>query len=191
VLPSDRRQRLGGFLFLISLLVFFVSSLVLYLIYATWRRDQPQSLVPLPWTFLVSTGCLLAISGLVHLAARTIRRDRHLSTCVLLQVSVVAALLFVGIQYEAMAELLSGPAFGAGFGKGVVGMVVMLAWLHALHVAGGIIAMGIVSVRAMAGRYDHERHWPVDFTAHYWHFLDAVWLCMLAAFWMTTGGFEF
>jgi cytochrome c oxidase subunit 3 len=171
------------------LLVFFVASLVLYVIYATWRRGQAQSLVPLPWTFLVSTGCLLAISLLVHLAATTVRRDRYLWTCVLLQISVVAALVFVWIQFDAMSEMLAGPAFGRGFGKGVVGMVVVLAWLHALHVVAGIIAMGIVSVRAMAGRYDHERHWPVDFTAQYWHFLDIVWLCMLAAFWMTTGGF--
>jgi len=41
----------------------------------------------------------------------------------------------------------------------------------------------------MMGKYDHERYWPVEFSAHYWHFLDLVWLCMLAVFMMTTGGF--
>jgi cytochrome c oxidase subunit 3 len=86
--------------------------------------------------------------------------------------------------------MLGGPALRGGTGKGVAGMVAVLALLHALHVAGGVIALGIVSVRAVLGRYDHERHWPVDFAAQYWHFLDAVWLCMLAAFWLTTGGFE-
>ena len=69
-------------------------------------------------------------------------------------------------------------------------MVYVLALLHALHVAGGVVALGIVSTRSWLGRYDHERHWPVDFTAQYWHFLDAVWIFMLAAFWLTTGGFE-
>ena len=70
-------------------------------------------------------------------------------------------------------------------------MVVVLAILHALHVAGGVIALAIVSILALLGRYDHERHGPVDFAAQYWHFLDAVWLCMLAAFWLTSGGFVF
>ena len=190
-LPSDRRQRLGGYLFLISLLVFFLSSILLYLLYAHWRRDDPQSQTPLPSTFLISTVCLMLVSMLVHLAARTVRRDRHVLTCSLLVVSGLAAILFVGMQYEAMAKMLGGPALSGGTGKGVVGMVVVLALLHALHVAGGIIALGIVSVRALLGRYDHERHWPVDFAAQYWHFLDLVWLCMLAAFWMTTGGFVF
>ena len=76
-----------------------------------------------------------------------------------------------------------------GTRKGVVGMVVVLAVLHALHVLGGVVALGLVAVRSLKGRYDHERHWPVDFTAQYWHFLDVVWLCMLAVFWLTTGGF--
>jgi len=191
VLPSDRRHRLGGYLFLISLLIFFLSSILLYVLYANWRRDDPQSQTPLPSTFLVSTVCLILISGLVHLATRAVRRDRYTLTCWLLGVSGIAAILFVGMQYEAMAKMLAGPALGGGTGRGVAGMVVVLALLHALHVAGGIIALGIVSVRAWMGRYDHERHWPVDFAAQYWHFLDVIWLFMLAAFWMTTGGFLF
>lgn len=191
VLPSDRRHRLGGYLFLISLLVFFLTSILLYLLYANWRRDDPESQSPLPSRFLISTVCLMLVSMLVHLATRTVRRDRHVVTCVLLVISGLTAILFVGMQYDAMAQMLAGPALGGGTGKGVAGMVVVLALLHALHVAGGIVALGIVSVRALLGRYDHERHWPVDFAAQYWHFLDVIWLCMLAAFWMTTGGFEF
>ncbi len=189
VLPSDQRHRLGGYLFLVSLLVFFLASILLYLLYAHWRRGDVESQTPLPPIFLISTVCLMLVSGLVHLATRTVRRDRRVMTCLLLLCSGLTAILFVGMQYEAMGEMLSGPALGGGTGRGVAGMVVVLALLHALHVAGGIIALGIVSVRAMMGRYDHERHWPVDFAAQYWHFLDVIWLCMLAAFWMTTGGF--
>jgi cytochrome c oxidase subunit 3 len=104
-------------------------------------------------------------------------------------ISAVAAVLFMNVQFRAMVEMLSGPATYHGTGKGVAGMVVVLALLHALHVLGGVVALAVVSVRSYLGRYDHERYWPVDFTAQYWHFLDAVWLCMLTAFWMTTGGF--
>lgn len=191
LLPSDRRFRLGGWLFLISLLVFFLTSILLYSIYALWRRDDPQSDAPLPSAFLLSTILLLLISLLVHLATRTVRRERRAVTCTLLSISALAATLFMGIQFYAMSQMLGGPGLGGGTGKGVAGMVAVLALLHALHVAGGVIALGIVSIRSLMGRYDHERHWPVDFAAQYWHFLDFVWLCMLASFWVTTGGFEF
>lgn len=189
VLPTDQRYRQGGWLFLGTLLIFFLSSLLLYGIYAITRRGDAQSLVPLPMSFLTSTVCLLAISALVHWATRAVRRSKLMLTSTLLGISALAALVFMAIQYMSMLGMLQGPAMGGGTGKGVVGMVVVLAFLHALHVAGGVIALGIVSVRSMQGRYDHERHWPVDFAAQYWHFLDLVWLCMLATFMATTGGF--
>lgn len=171
------------------LLVFFFSSLLLYAIYAIARRDDPQSAVELPSSFLTSTVLLIGISGMLHVATRTVRRSKRWMTSLLLIVSALAAVGFMLIQYRSMLDLLGGPAMAGGTGKGVAGMVVVLAFLHALHVAGGVISLGIVGVRAAIGKYDHERHWPIDFTAQYWHFLDAVWLCMLAAFIFTTGGF--
>lgn len=189
LLPNDRRYRQGGWLFLGTLLIFFLSSLLLYGIYAFSRQNDIQSSVPLPISFLTSTVCLVGISILVHWATRAVRRSKIYVTASLLGVSAVAALVFMAVQYTSMRDLLSGPALQGGTGKGVAGMVVVLAFLHALHVAGGIIALGIVSVRSALGKYDHERHWPVDFAAHYWHFLDVIWLCMLGTFAVTTGGF--
>ena len=190
ILPPDRRTQQGGALFLASLLVFFLASLLMYAIYAYTRRADPQSSVPLPSSFLLSTALLIGISGMVHAATRLVRRERRLATTLLLLASGVTAILFMWIQFVSMNAMLYGPALAGGMGKGVVGMVAVLAFLHALHVAGGVISLSIVSVRSMRGHYDHERHWPIDFTAHYWHFLDVVWLCMLAAFWLTTGGFD-
>ena len=191
LLPSDVRHHMGGYLFLGSLLIFFLSSILLYGIYAYARRGDAQSAAPIPNTFLISTACLILISGLVHAASVMIRRDRYQLTSVLLLTSSLAAIGFVWMQCQAMYGMLNGPALSGGTGKGVAGMLVVLAFLHALHVAGWIVALSIVSFHSLHGRYDHERHWPVDFAAQYWHFLDVIWLFMLAVFWMTTGGFEF
>lgn len=188
-LPSDRRYQQGGMIFLLSLVVFFLTSILLYAIYAYHRRDDPQSSAPLPTTFLVSTACLLGVSGMMHASTRAVRREKRSWTAILLVASALAASLFIAVQFASMRAMLAGPALQAGTGKGVAGMVAVLAFLHALHVAGGIVALVLVAIRSMMGKYDHERHWPVDFAAHYWHFLDLVWLCMLAAFWWTTGGF--
>ena len=191
VLPVDRRVKQGGWLFLLSLLVFFAATILLYGLYAASRADDPLNQVPLPKAFLVSTICLVAISFLVHAATRTVRRDRFHTTAWLLGISTAAAIVFTVVQCLAMTDMLLGPAMFEGPGRGVAGMVVVLAILHALHVLGGIVALGIVATRSSVGLYDHERHWPVDFAAHYWHFLDLVWICMIVTFWLTTGGFGF
>ncbi len=198
-LPNDRRVRQGGYLFLLSLLMFFLGSIILFLLYAYWRRDDPLRQLPLPKSLLVSTMCLLLISVLVHFATRSIRREKRALTMILLGISTFSAVIFLAVQlwsmnqmavgFQALSEQLNGPVIERGMGKGVLGMVIVLAFLHGLHVAGGVLALGIVSVRSMQGRYDHERPWPVDFAAQYWHFLDLVWLCMLAAFWFSSGGF--
>lgn len=191
VLPVDRRVKQGGWLFLLSLLIFFVTSILLYGLYAYSRRDDPQNLIPLPKAFLVSTLFLVAISFLVHSATRTVRRDRFGTTAWLLGIGTFAAIIFTVIQCFAMNKMLLGPAMFEGPGRGVAGMVVVLAIVHALHVLGGIFALGIVAARSSLGLYDHERHWPVDFAAQYWHFLDLVWIAMIVTFWLTTGGFGF
>ncbi len=189
-LPRDRRLWQGAALFLASLLVFFLSSIILYLLYAYWRRDDPQSMAMLPASFVVSTVCLLAISGLVHYATRLVRRDRLLATAAALGGSALLAIGFMLVQAFALWQMLESPEMRSGLSRGVGGMVVVLAVLHALHVMGGVISLAIVAVRSFQGRYDHERHGAVDFAAAYWHFLDAVWLLMLLAFWGTTGGFQ-
>lgn len=188
-LSSDRRAQQGGLLFLVSLLVFFLASIVFYLLYASWRHDEPQTAAELPRTFLISTVCLIGISLLVHAATRAVRREQRKRLVAYLGVTVVAAIVFMVIQLLAMRQMFHTPDFVASPHKGVYGMVIVLAVLHGLHVAGGVIALGIVAARAAIGRYDHERYWAIDFSALYWHFLDVIWLCMLAAFWWTTGGF--
>jgi cytochrome c oxidase subunit 3 len=188
-LPSDQRARLGAWWFIGSLVVFFVTSILFYALYAWSRKDDPFRQEPLPISFLLSTLLLVGISVLVQRATYTIRRDRWAKTCGLLVASTALSIAFLAIQILAMLQMLDDTVSAAGNGRGVVGMVIVLAFLHALHVAGGVIALGLVALGAGTGRYDHERHFAVDFAAQYWHFLDIVWVVMLLAFWATTGGF--
>ncbi|MEM6366258.1 MAG: hypothetical protein AAF745_17655, partial [Planctomycetota bacterium] len=94
MLPVDQRVKQGGWLFLGSLLIFFLSSILLYGIYAYSRRSDIENQIPLPGSFLISTVCLLAISLLVHAATRTVRRDRFRATAWLLGISTIAAIVF-------------------------------------------------------------------------------------------------
>ena len=57
-------------------------------------------------------------------------------------------------------------------------LVMVLILIHALHVLGGMIALGIVAYYGYRGYYDHEQHAGVTNCVLYWHFLDIVWLMM-------------
>ena len=65
---------------------------------------------------------------------------------------------------------------------GLDGLLFMLILLHALHFVGGMVALTIVTVRSLAGRYDHEYHGGVKLCAVYWRFLDVVWIALFGSF---------
>ncbi len=53
--------------------------------------------------------------------------------------------------------------------------------LHALHLLGGLYAM----VRVIRKLNAHVlRRVTLDATAHYWHFMDALWIYLLVLLWM-------
>ncbi len=185
LLPEDRRQRQGAWLLIASLGIFFFSSLLLYFVYVAMRLrvdvDEPMSF-HLPRSFIASTMLLLGISYCLHLSAQAARFDRVSQLIGLTFASLVMGILFLLIQTEGMYRLVEGVRESASPKWSVYSFTLFLAVVHALHVVGGVIALGWVVVKAMLKKYDHERHYGVQFCAMYWHFLDLVWLIMLVTF---------
>lgn len=65
------------------------------------------------------------------------------------------------------------------------GLLFVLILLHALHFVAGMIGLTVVTVRGLAGRYDHEYHGGVRLCAVYWRFLDVVWIALFGVFLLT------
>ena len=62
----------------------------------------------------------------------------------------------------------------------------MLTGLHALHVIGGLIPLGITSWRAHQGGYSWADYHGIRLMAMYWHFLDAVWIVLFVILQLAT-----
>ena len=78
-------------------------------------------------------------------------------------------------------ELVTGDV---GPGTGLYGFTFfMLTGLHAAHVVGGLVPLGITLVRAFLGKYTWGAYGGVRNVALYWHFLDFVWLVLFAVLW--------
>jgi cytochrome c oxidase subunit 3 len=61
----------------------------------------------------------------------------------------------------------------------------VLTWAHAAHVVGALIAVMYVEFRALRYELGPGRRTMVDVSAIFWHFLDVLWLGIMAifAFW--------
>lgn len=198
--PSRREHYQAKFVFLLflaSLGMFFVGSLITYL---TIRQQAfnpiadaipgsildkgPEVYAPLqiPLSFWISTIALIFVSVFLHRACWTIHRERQHEFQRWLFLSWVAALAFTCIQGFGLSHLLTQHFSASDGSMKVYGMSFALSLIHALHVLGGIVFLGFVMYQARRQKYDHERHFAVDNCANYWHFLDVVWVCMLAVF---------
>ncbi|HME34787.1 MAG TPA: cytochrome c oxidase subunit 3 [Candidatus Sulfotelmatobacter sp.] len=96
-----------------------------------------------------------------------------------LYVALSLGLLFVGGQYVAWLQLRAQGLFlntnpNSSF-------FYVLTAIHALHVLGGL--GGLVRVISRLNQ-SILRKSPLDATAYYWHFMDALWVYLLLLLWM-------
>ena len=184
-LEEDRRGEQGAWLFLASLGVFFAACMVLYAIYVLLRiAPQAGEIQPfyLPRSFLLTTVNLVAISVLLHLSVGAIRRERRVDFARYLILSAILAVVFLAMQGSGLTWMVQAmQQRGPGISS-LYGLTFVLVVLHALHVVGGAAGMVFLMFGLARGSYDHERYFPVRFCAMYWHFLDGVWIFMLASF---------
>lgn len=182
---EDNRRAQGAWLLLVSLSIFFLATIALYAIYVVLRMSDPaQRVAPfyLPISFIATTVILIAISTCLHLSVEAVRREARIDLLRYLTIATMLALAFFAVQSYGMAWIVSRFADDMSANRSLYGMTFVLALLHALHVVGGLVALGMVIVRTWNGKYDHERYFAIRFCALYWHFLDLVWLLMLVAF---------
>jgi heme/copper-type cytochrome/quinol oxidase subunit 3 len=166
---------------LVSLGVLFLGGLVG--LWAAPGRDEPLRSA-LPVAIWVSTAILLAGGAVMRRALRKVRRYDRPAFRRSLRLALGGGVLFLAVQVPVLGHLLARLAMTSPTGGAKPGLLFFLILLHALHVVGGLLALGWITVRAHtdARRYTPDYHTPVRYTVMYWGFLEVVWLVMLLTF---------
>jgi cytochrome c oxidase subunit III len=183
-LVQDRRSEQGAWLFIASLAVFFVGSIVLYAVYVLIRTAPGVDVIPfyLPLNFVTTSVNLIAISVLLHLAVGAARTERHVDLSRYIVLAFILSIVFFFIQGSGLMWMLDRMVVPASTITNFYGLTFFLVIVHALHVVGGVAGLVLLLFGLRRHAYDHERNFPVRFCALYWHFLDVVWILMLFSF---------
>jgi heme/copper-type cytochrome/quinol oxidase subunit 3 len=183
---NDKHQTLppyaGKFallLFLAALAMLFLSSMLAYaLIRVTGVNAPPTGQIHVPAALWASTIVIMISSVTIQHALVCVRREKQSHFKLSLASTLGLALVFLGIQTPSLVYLLREHQALYDANIHLYGLMFILVLLHALHLIGGIIPLGVVLAQALHGRYDHEHHNPVTYVAMYWHFLDVIWVMM-------------
>jgi len=196
-----RRARLGLICGIATVSMVFISLTSAYVVRQglptfdgatnSYVRDWGQ--VQLPWSLLAINTALLLVSSLtMELARRGIKRRAALAplqsmpgislgeekSFPWLGVTVLLGFGFLAGQWLAWGELKARGFFvdtnpNSSF-------VYLLTAAHAVHLAGGIIALIWASVTSLLQRPVEGRRIVVDVTAWYWHFMAVLWIYVFA-----------
>jgi cytochrome c oxidase subunit 3 len=180
--PSFRMssEQLLVILGFVTIGILFGATLVAYVITRTtvkmWR---PEDSPGLPIGLLGSTAMIFGVSLSMHSAYRSIVENRQegLKRGLWLGFAFASAFL-IGqvINWSAMVRAQSALPQPTLFAF----TFYLLTGLHALHVLGGFVPLGLVMYRATQREYSSSRYDGVRFCVWYWHYLGAIWLVLLS-----------
>jgi cytochrome c oxidase subunit 3 len=184
---------LGMILFLTSEVMFFSGLFAAY--FATRAANQPwppnncgepalagchpfgELLDPLG-LIMVATIILVASSFTCQFAVWSIRKGDRRGFIRNIAVTFVLGIVFLIMQAYDYAILF---AEGLTLGSGPFGTTYFtLTGFHGAHVFGGVLMLGVILYRGMAGQFSAKHHDAVEAVSLYWHFVDVVWILLFS-----------
>ena len=180
---------LGMLLFITSEVMFFAGLFAAYFNVRAAAPEWPPTdladkLHVLP---LVGPATVLLIlsSFTCQVGVWAIRRNDRRGLVRAIAVTFVLGATFLVMQaidyallYEEGLRLDSG-AYGTTY--------YTLTGFHGAHVLGGVLMLGVVLYRGMAGQFSARHHDMVEATSLYWHFVDVVWILLFSLLYLLPG----
>jgi len=168
-------NRMGLWLFLISDSFIFGGLMISRInLLGLTRPDLIQVLG------LVVTSVLLISSFFANRAEVSMEYGDHkqfiLSTTLTMSLGILFLVGVLGVEWRLAPFGPETNLAGAVF--------YVMTGFHAFHVLTGVIFLAIVLRNGLRGLYTAEKHWAVEASVVYWHFVDVVWFFFYPALYL-------
>jgi cytochrome c oxidase subunit III len=168
--PVSKGQ-IGLWVLLTGVIMLFAGLSSAYIVLRGVPAWQNIALPSLLWP---NTAVLVLSSITVHLARRSVIRNRIDRLKLWLGISAALGLTFLAGQIAAWRQLVHAGVFLPSTLQS--SFFYVLTGIHGLHLLGGVLALTYVFVQAMQHRLTVFNWEPLKLCATYWHFMDALWL---------------
>ena len=181
----EKSRLLTGFLLLVVAMT-FGGLMAAYIVLATNRSLEWQPFA-LPIQVWISTVIIIASSVTYHFAKTKLDRDQREVARIWFIITTILGAAFISSQILSWLELTKRGLYVQG--NPYAGFFYILTAVHAVHVVGGIVALGSVLLRVWHPTSNSEaiakRKVIAQVVGWYWHFMGGIWivLFLLLGFW--------
>jgi cytochrome c oxidase subunit III len=172
---SDKSYKLLLLFAMLSMTMMFgglTSAFVVSKARVDWLKD-----FQMPTSFFISTIVIIGCSITFHLAKKAIQKDNRSTTTAMLLATLVLGIVFVIFQFLGFGQLVEMGYFFTGSKSNITTtFLYVVAFLHLLHLAGGLISLLIVIYNHFKQKYNSTQTLGIELGAMYWHFLDLLWV---------------
>jgi cytochrome c oxidase subunit III len=134
--------------------------------------------MPVPRLLWVNTAMLVVSSGALQCALIAVRHGQRDTIRDGLLVGAVSAVVFLAGQLVVWRQFVDAGYFAAG--NPANAFFYVLTGIHGLHVAGGLVALGMTMAKVWRGVAIERLRLSVWLCTVYWHFLLVIWLITFA-----------
>src|SRR5579862_4138309 len=175
---EPRGTPLSAYRMITFLAMFWIAALFATLalvLESRWVHSTDWVSIPLPRVLYLNTAILLGTSLTIEFARHSLRADATKECARWIRATLALGLAFIAGQIVAWQDL-SARGLHLASNPGSF-FFYLITGAHSLHFLGGIVLLASV-VSRVATRV--RRQAALDTIALYWHFMDGLWLCLLA-----------
>jgi cytochrome c oxidase subunit 3 len=174
--PSPNRYYTGIAIAIISILMFFMALASAFLVRKGTSGDWVA--VHIPTLLWLNTAILLLSSATLEMARKRLAKDDDSAGFKnLWLITTILGVIFLVGQVGAWRQLNSQGIYLAS--NPASSFFYIFTGAHALHLIGGVVALIYVARRNFDAA-KVTRSVAAEVTSYYWHFMDALWLFLLA-----------
>ncbi len=166
------KYRIGIWVALVSVAMLFIALTSAYI----WVQANRTTWVGLePPSMLWATTAVIVLSSVAfELARRMLRQNHYASFARWMGMTTLLGTLFVIGQLVAWRQLVAQGLYVNTNPHS--SFFYLLTSLHAVHLLGGIIALGYLTVMAVRNRIGIRQRHATGAMATYWHFMGVLWI---------------
>jgi cytochrome c oxidase subunit 3 len=160
---------------IVSLIMSFAGWTSAFIVSST-RKDWLSDFV-LPQPFLISVFVIIASSITLVLSKRALKDNKLQMATAFLILTFALGIYFIVNQFNGFNEIVAqGYHFTGPTSNVTMSYIFLIAFVHIMHVAVGLICLLVVLINQFRNKYNPENMLGFELAATFRHFVDILWV---------------